>query len=685
MRQHEGMSRLDLLLEQVLVPCGAGDVPSAEKISFPEVLARDAAPRGCCIASNAAQRAGFSSRLTEALETALLKFNCFFLGAEYSWSSYLKTDLNYMSKLIKENSGEINNIYLSRHKQVHIVKAARSATLANILAPLLCIPMFKSEVDALNFEIWLGYMVLAISIRTLIIFKTEFRPEKIQDPGRDMKRVTLAVGIAGFGWGLGWPLMTPDLSLVNRMIYVYMTTAAMIASMFAYSVDRRTFFTFTLPIMIPAVSTILWPVNIFPWPFAVGLIALYLIVLGIANSFSAVFTESVNLRFGNEQLYRELADERDQSIAANMAKSKFIAAASHDLRQPLHAVNINLELFKLPDLKESDANLVRRIKNSVAALNNMFEALLNMSKLDSHATHVDNADFSLNELSSGIKEMVELSAMAKGLDLDIDSMPAVIRGDRLLLQQLLINLVMNAIQYTERGKVEVRFLNESGRLAVEVIDSGVGIPAEDQENIFNEFYRVEHTRNDHEGLGLGLSIVKRLCTLIGASVSVKSNLDKGSVFKVVTNCAMNDGLSVPSAADNILNAECERVDDLHDKVIAVIEDNGVIADAYRQTLLAHGAKIIVLSENDEDLQLQLESIDEIDCILSDYHLQKSTGVELVEKIRESYNRDIPAVVVTGETSPGNINSFSELNAIVLYKPLTLSKIMESIHRAIHKS
>ena len=577
---------------------------------------------------------------------------------------------------------EENNADLAREKLSHIIKAARSATAANILAPLLCIPMFGDEVRRSSFYAWLAYMFVAVFFRTWAVHRIHQDPAYPLHPQRGLQNVAVAVGVVGLGWGLGWPLMTPDLNMVNRMIYVYMTTAAMISGMFAYSVDRRTFYAFTLPIMVPAVSTILWPVNIFPWPFLVGLVALYGVVLGIARSFSKIFSESVQLRFGNDKLYRALADERDQSIAANVAKSKFIAAASHDLRQPLHAVNINLELFKLSELRDKDANLVRRIKGSVMALNNMFEALLNVSKLDSRAAAVSNSDFVLSELVEEMREMLELRATAKGVALVMRAPQLVVRGDKLLLQQLLINLVMNAIQYTEQGSVQVVFTSEHERLVVAVIDLGVGISSEDQKNIFNEFYRAELTRNTHEGLGLGLSIVRRISKLINANVSVESNLGQGSVFRVDTDyLAMpGDGAATLSHLDT--RAAPNESDGLKGKVIAIIEDDGVIADAYAQTLLAHGASIVVLSEYDTELMAQLESINRIDCILSDYRLRHATGIEVIEKIRENYNEDIPAVMVTGDTSPKNIDEFSDLDAVVLYKPLTLGRILESISEAI---
>ena len=148
-----------------------------------------------------------------------------------------------------------------------------------------------------------------------------------------------------------------------------------------------------------AMSTLLWPTHIFPWPFSIGLAAVFLVVIGIAKNFSRVFEESVRLRFRNEQLYQALVQERDQSVASNVAKSRFIAVASHDLRQPLHAVNVNLELFESSRLDPRHSQLLQRIKSSISTLNSMFDGLLNMSKLDAYVTQVDSQAFLLRELS----------------------------------------------------------------------------------------------------------------------------------------------------------------------------------------------------------------------------------------------------------------------------------------------
>ena len=579
-----------------------------------------------------------------------------------------------------------NDLNLMREKCSHIVKAARSATLANILAPLLCIPMFEDEVREDHLVIWLVYMFLAVAVRTWIIFKLEHKASAILHPDRDLRLITFAVGIVGLGWGLGWPLMTPELSMVNRMIYVYMTTAAMISSMFAYSVNRQTFYAFTLPIMIPAMSTLMWRIHIFPWPFAVGLAALYLVVLSIAKNFSHVFEDSVRLRFRNERLYQELATERDQSVAANVAKSKFIAAASHDLRQPLHAVNINLELFNLKDMRIKDSQLLQRIKNSIAALNSMFDGLLNMSKLDAYVTKVVNREFSLPDLAESVQEIVQSRANAKGLTLSIEAPPLTVLGDKLLLQQILMNLALNALQYTERGTVRIEFTTEADRLSFSVSDTGVGISGAELPHIFNEFYRVDRTRGAHEGLGLGLTIVKRLCDLIGASVKVSSVSGEGSVFTVNTPCPVSTGQTDMEMHDRLtLPIMSDRSNHLQGKCIAIFEDDAAIVEAYRQTLSACGAQIVVLSETAEVLQDQLESINHIDCILSDFRLKESTGDMVIEQLRENYNHEIPAVIVTGDTSPNQIHLFANLNVRVLHKPVTFQTIVSTIDEVIGNS
>ena len=217
----------------------------------------------------------------------------------------------------------------------------------------------------------------------------------------------------------------------------------------------------------------------------------------------------------------------------------------------------------------------------------------------------------------------------------------MVRGDKLILQQIIGNLLSNAIQYTEDGYVEVSFTSEQDCLVIEVRDTGLGIAEAEQKIIFNQFYRANKTRNLHDGLGLGLSIVQRLCGLIGCEITLISELGKGSQFRVKTpfsifkNQNEMDVLEVRSKTSNAQRT-------LQGKQIVVIEDNPIIAEAYKQTLSNLGAYVELLSERESEIDVQLETLGHIDCILSDYRLRTTTGDVLIQKLRENYNEDIPA-------------------------------------------
>jgi len=585
------------------------------------------------------------------------------------------------TKYARDDEVQSNDFYLLREKASHITKAARSATIANVLAPLLCIPAFKDEVRPIHLGIWLTYMLVVVAVRTWIVFRLKFKAEEIINPQQNLTLMTLALGSMGIGWGMGWVLMAPDLLMINRVIYVYMITAALMGSMFAYSVHKTTFYAFTLPIMIPSLTTALWSVDIFPWTFSVGMATVYIVVLGISKSFSQTFEDSVRLRFRNERLYQALANERDQSVAANVAKSKFIAVASHDLRQPMHAVNVYLDIVNADNFPEQDKLLLTKIKSSVTSLNSMFDSLLNISKLDAHVTPINNRTFGLQELANTLRDLYETRTKNKGLTFKISCLDLNICGDKLLLQQIIGNLISNAIQYTEAGLIEVKLITQNDRLAVEVIDTGCGVEESEQQHIFGEFYRADRTRSLHDGLGLGLSIVQRLCSLIGADVYLHSKLDEGSQFVVVTPylvSSSDEHIEITESSQKPLHT----LRTLQGKYIAVIEDNPIIVDAYRQTLANEGAYVYVLSEFESELEAQLESINRIDCILSDYRLSQTTGDMLIQKIRENYNEEIPAIIVTADTSPSHVNLFAKLNVQVLHKPISFQAVLQVIETTI---
>ena len=570
--------------------------------------------------------------------------------------------------------------YIAREKSSYITKTARSVTLANIFAPLLCIPLFYEDADPMRFRWWLAYMAVATAIRTWTTGRLEYEAEKIKTPQTNLNWVTLGVGLIGLGWGLGWWLLVPDLSMENRMIYLYITTGGMFNSMFGYCVHWPTFYSFTIPIMAPAILGAFLPQRLFPWPFSIGIATLFVYVIRISRNFSRTYEDSIRLRLGNDKLYQELASERDVSIAANLAKSSFIASASHDLRQPMHAVNIYLDSLHMDKIHPDEQKTIQKIRSSITTLNEMFESLLNISKLDSHSLQPRNRPFLLSDLTDSLEEFAYPLAERKGLQIAFSEEAWHVEGDIKVLHQIMMNLIGNAIHYTDHGHIQVSLRSDKGLLSLSVQDSGCGISPEDQNKIFNEFYRVDQTRAQHDGLGLGLSIVRRLCELIDAQIDVHSKPGQGAVFTVRTPYRILDA-QVQGAALTSADREASPLS-LKGKIVAVIEDDPVVSEAYRQTLASKGALVMVLPDDADALMRELELVDHLDLIISDYRLKTTTGETVIQTLREAFNEELPAIIVTADTSPAHIHRFQQLNIPVLHKPASFQQIIDAAEKAL---
>ncbi len=376
----------------------------------------------------------------------------------------------------------------------------------------------------------------------------------------------------------------------------------------------------------------------------------------------------------------QLNEARREAEKANRAKSAFLATASHDLRQPLQTLML---LNSVLEKTSSDPRAVLAVATQHEALASMSElvnALLDISKLEAGAIKPDIKDCSVQPILRHLRASFEQLAQAKGLALLIDDSDAVVHTDSSLLEQVVQNLVANAIRYTRKGMVQLRCLVESAVVRIEVLDTGIGIPADQREAIFEEFYQLNRTAGQkQEGLGLGLAIVRRIAQLIGCRVEVESKPGFGSRFWVT----VPRGTGVPELPQTGAFATLEHAPSA---LIMLIDDDPAVSSATQMLLELEGHEVIMSANTREALTMLGSRKRTPDLIVSDFHLGgDDTGIHAIGAIRQFTSRSIPAVLVTGDTSRRMVDAV-ELsgNCEILSKPVLPADFLEQVNHLLQK-
>ena len=364
-----------------------------------------------------------------------------------------------------------------------------------------------------------------------------------------------------------------------------------------------------------------------------------------------------------------LASEKEAAERANMAKSRFLASASHDLRQPLHALTLFVEALKARINYPEVRTLVEHIEASAAAMETLFNTLLDISRLDAGVIEVKPEHFAADRLAARIRQQFAALAAEKGLCLRIRPAPFHLYGDPLLLERILFNLVSNAIRYTEKGGVLVGWRRRSRQIRIEVWDSGLGIPQDKLEIVFQEFVQLGNPERDRtKGLGLGLAIVSRLGRLMGCRVEVHSRPGRGSVFSLAVplgSAELTHEVRMP-AADAGFPA---------DTLVMLVDDEQAILQGMQELFDAWGVDLIA-AQNPEDVLATAELAERMpDLILCDFRLPGArNGIEVVNFLRERLASKVPAVILTGDTAPETIQALSAGGFTVLHKPVRPARL-----------
>ncbi len=342
-------------------------------------------------------------------------------------------------------------------------------------------------------------------------------------------------------------------------------------------------------------------------------------------------------------------EERTRQLeAANQAKSRFIAAASHDLRQPLHALGLFVAQLHGRLRAAERSQIISRIEDALSAMNELFSALLDISKLK------------------------KLSFRALPSD-------AWVRSDFILLEQIVFNLITNALRYARRGGVLVGCRKRGDQLRIEVWDSGIGIAADQHDKIFGEFYRLsEPDRDRRAGLGLGLAIVDRLCRLLDHPIEVRSAVGKGSVFAVTVplapaNKRAIEASIVPRTQPSLSN----------DKLVLVIDDDPLVLEGMGGIFRKWGCRVITADSDADALKAATEQDDPPDLIISDYYLANGrTGIATIEWLRGELSAQIPAFLISGDTDPATLHEAKAKGFHLLHKPVNPMALRAMFNQAV---
>lgn len=366
----------------------------------------------------------------------------------------------------------------------------------------------------------------------------------------------------------------------------------------------------------------------------------------------------------------QLEQKKEEAERANLAKSRFLAVASHDLRQPVHALGLFIASLHNKPLSEEVKRLVSQIERSVFAMQDLLESLLDISRLDAGVVTPNVEDFLVQRVLTTLHTGFLPAAGKKGVTLRMVPCSVVVRSDPMLLERILLNFVSNAVRYTARGKIVLGCRRLGDGLRIEVWDTGVGVPEDQQRHIFEEFYRVPGSRTHSEkGLGLGLAIVDRLARLLGHELILRSTPGKGSMFAVkvpfgtVRPAVQQAPMPVRKAAE------------LEGARVMVVDDDRAALRATEALLETWGCIVHTAASGSEAELLASEYKEPPQLVICDYRLSQSeTGIDVLKRLREVFGGELAAIVVSADTSPETVRSVKRSGYTLLHKPLRPAKL-----------
>lgn len=558
---------------------------------------------------------------------------------------------------------------------IYLISATIAGLAAQHLPPTTWLP-------------WLGLVTIVLLVRGFVLPRL---PKMTGVPLNNRLRIAIVLSAVNgmvHGTSLAFFLFLPEFErALQTMLLVGLCTGA-VATTAGY---RPIFFAFLLPILPPLILLWAWTssndstgwVNI----SVALLVALFgAILVALAKDSSRLFRESFELGTQKDELNRELrtAVEETSTLnkqlrtalaeadAAGRAKTRFLAAASHDLRQPLHTLSLYGAALAVRPLDDRSRDIAQQMDVALQALASQFDALLDISRLDAGVVEVNLSTMHLRSTLERARLEFEPIALEKGLMLTLDCPDdTFVRTDEALFERIIVNLLSNAVKYTDLGRIDVVVNGGPDACVVGVCDTGRGIPETELEHVFEEFYQLSNPHRDRkEGFGLGLSIVKRLADLLKLDVKIESEVGVGTKFYVRLPSSQDVAVESAVVGDDV------SLTGLH---VLAVDDEADVALATKILLEELGCVVTVVDSTVHAVEATKTMRPDI--MLVDFRLRDGDdGLTTVRAIREQYP-SLPAIMISGDTAPDRLREANEAGLELLHKPIVVGDLKQAIAKA----
>ncbi len=526
---------------------------------------------------------------------------------------------------------------------------------------------------------WIAAQLVLSALALVAAWRVHLRPTTQRNAARRVSAAARGSLLFGLLWSAGVFLLWQPGQFERQVLLMFLIAGLTSGALHAQMASHKAFLAFFVPCLLSVLICAALNPGMHTWAIMVSVLVYALASSRVAVLMHATLIDSLRRRHEIEALASDLKLQKERAEAANSSKSRFFAAASHDLRQPVHALALFAAALSHRPLEPEAARLSALMGSTVDAMGRMFNGLLDVSRLDAGALRAEPCAFDLRPLLGRIVADERASALAKGLDLRLRCGDLAVQTDPLLLERIVRNLVVNAVRYTERGGVLVAAQSRDHEVILRVIDTGVGIAPESQEAVFSEFVQLHNPERDQtRGLGLGLAIVRRLAELLSIELRLKSHPGRGTTVALRLARATTASKDHASATEPLPTFAVNG-----GELVLVIDDDAASRAAMESLLQAWGYNTLG-AEGLADLSPRLMQLHQVPVLLiSDLRLRGAQrGTDVVAQLREWFNDALPALIVTGDTDPQRLQEVQAAGLQLLRKPVTQAELRAAMAQAI---